>query len=587
MMCKEILDKVVDGVGGASCVMDIMNVMIDRAWWQYKVGVVWSWVEMDGNLLAEVNHKARILKNQIFILNERNEKEERLLRQASLEHEWRERRNWIDEMKMEDEMSSSPSLEVLTGALYTWRLWTDMLEDDDVEMRETVEHDYLDAIMMDMGLTVDPDGESDFAMIEGLANDEITNMMEIEHEEEGMEVENIDEDEPGDNQAKKPKVENTKEYDGRWRTGCTGPRMPGMLPMVRKGLEVESHPMDKHPWEEGELEEIEHHAGVEENAKPEVTIDNNDIDEDAYYDEGSWYLNNWLPNHKERNIKLDTNGGRMVSIPVLLLKTGDILKQTNLTTISLVRTDMDSFGNKKQGKRQAGSSGRWWPSPCSSRSPPSLLGRQTWSTGRRSKPAEHVTVPENDNIEYVTEKHKHFWSNLYLMHKQQNQDDHHDGGVGASDDILGPGEDIPVNFDDDNITGISEDIFRDMQTVLHTDTADAQQGEGVEVHDHVRREGDGQADQPRVGDVRGEGDEGVHDDDDGGDINLNTYVSKRKVSHLLVRRKYRLRNGVQRDGLLQPTIFNYSTNHQNLLRGGVQNESSAERGGGQRGQEKY
>ena len=39
-----------------------------------------------------------------------------------------------------------------------------------------------------------------------------------------------------------------------------------MLPMVRKGLEVESHPMDKHPGEEGELEETEHHAGMEDNA---------------------------------------------------------------------------------------------------------------------------------------------------------------------------------------------------------------------------------------------------------------------------------------------------------------------------------
>ena len=185
-------------------------------------------------------------------------------------------------------MSSSPSVEVLAGALYTWRLWTDMLEDDDVEMSEAVEHDYLDAIMMDMGLTVDPAGETDFAMVECMANEEITNMMEIEHEEECMEVEHNYAGEPGDNQSKKPKIVDAKEYDGRWKTGCTGPRMPGMPPMVREGLEVKSHPMDKHPGEEGELEEIEHHAGVKENAKPEVTTKNNDIDEDAYYGEGSW-----------------------------------------------------------------------------------------------------------------------------------------------------------------------------------------------------------------------------------------------------------------------------------------------------------
>ena len=102
-MCKEILEQVVDGVEGASCGMDILKDIIDRAWWQYKVGVVWSWVEMDGNLLAEINQKARKMKNQISILNESNDKEERVLRQASLEHEWKERRNWIMEMEIEDE----------------------------------------------------------------------------------------------------------------------------------------------------------------------------------------------------------------------------------------------------------------------------------------------------------------------------------------------------------------------------------------------------------------------------------------------------------------------------------------------------
>ena len=98
----------------------------------------------------------------------------------------------------------------------------------------------------------------------------------------------------------------------------------------------------------------------------------------------------------------------------------------------------------------------------------------------------------------------------------------------------------------------------------------------MEVHDHVRREG--QADQPGVGDVHLEGGEGGRDDDDGRDIVQNTSVSKSKASLTLVRRKYRLRNGVWRDGLLQPTLFNYSTNQQSLVRGGVENESFAQRG---------
>ena len=69
---------------GASCGMDIMEVIVDRALWKYKVGMVWSWVERDENLLAEVNQEARKIKEQIFIQKEDYEKEEKLLRQKFL-----------------------------------------------------------------------------------------------------------------------------------------------------------------------------------------------------------------------------------------------------------------------------------------------------------------------------------------------------------------------------------------------------------------------------------------------------------------------------------------------------------------------
>ena len=52
----------------------IMRDIVDRAWWEYKVGVVWSWVERDVKLLAEVNQKARKMKIQISIQKEDNEK---------------------------------------------------------------------------------------------------------------------------------------------------------------------------------------------------------------------------------------------------------------------------------------------------------------------------------------------------------------------------------------------------------------------------------------------------------------------------------------------------------------------------------
>ena len=43
-MCQELVEQVVDGVEGAPCGMDIMSSIVDKAWWEYKVGVVWSWV---------------------------------------------------------------------------------------------------------------------------------------------------------------------------------------------------------------------------------------------------------------------------------------------------------------------------------------------------------------------------------------------------------------------------------------------------------------------------------------------------------------------------------------------------------------
>ena len=100
----------------------------------------------------------------------------------------------------------------------------------------------------------------------------------------------------------------------------------------------------------------------------------------------------------------------------------------------------------------------------------------------------------------------------------------------------------------------------------------------------VRVRHEGQADQTGVCDGHRDGGEGgggrlQGDDDDGGDILLNTSDSNSKVRLTLVRRKYRLGNGVRRDGLLLPTLFNYSTNQQSLVRGvGLKNVSFTKRG---------
>ena len=173
------------------------------------------------------------------------------------------------------------------------------------------------------------------------------------------------------------------------------------------------------------------------------------------------------------------------------------------------------------------------------------------------------------------------WSTLYLGNREHSQDVHKDreeGGVTREhlgtlvDGRLDPEREEPLNGDDREVTEV---IFKYLQTVLPTDTADIQQ-DGVDVR--VRREG--QADQQGGGgDNRdGDGDGRHHQGGDGGDVLLDTSGPTRRGGLSLVRRKYRLRNGVRRDGLLQPTMFNYSTILQNLGRGvSSENESFNQR----------
>ena len=120
-----------------------------------------------------------------------------------------------------------------------------------------------------------------------------------------------------------------------------------------------------------------------------------------------------------------------------------------------------------------------------------------------------------------------------------------------------------------------------MQTVLPTDTADIQQ-------DGVRREGQA-ADQQGGGGHNhdGDGDGQRHQGEDGVGVLLDTSGPARRGGLSLVIRKYQLRNSVRRDGLLQPTMFNYSTILQNLGRGvSSENESCHGVRGVKRGFEK-
>ena len=80
-----------------------MEKVVGKAWWVYKVKIVWSLLEADEKLLEEVNIKDR-LENII---------------KSILEEEWKAGRKTVDSV-MEVGEPDSISVEMLAGPLYTW-----------------------------------------------------------------------------------------------------------------------------------------------------------------------------------------------------------------------------------------------------------------------------------------------------------------------------------------------------------------------------------------------------------------------------------------------------------------------------------
>ena len=93
-----------------------MEKVVGKAWWVYKVKIVWSLLEADEKLLEEVNRKDRLENIIKSIQEEESRKEEILLLKACLKEEWKAKRKKVDSV-MEVGKPDSRSVEMLSLVL--------------------------------------------------------------------------------------------------------------------------------------------------------------------------------------------------------------------------------------------------------------------------------------------------------------------------------------------------------------------------------------------------------------------------------------------------------------------------------------
>ena len=190
-------------------------------------------------------------------------------------------------------------------------------------------------------------------------------------------------------------------------------------------------------------------------------MDNGLANMTAYYQEGTWYLDRWVPGVR-MIIQNDQECLDKCSTDVA------ILSGTNLTNIRIVQTQSweqprsgwDEFdelsilskgwaetdrlregrvlqraeGGSRNGKRKRGAAGWWWP--ASRRSPGGTTSstprsRPSWPTRSGRKHLSHSSTLSIDN----ENRHYELWSSLNLVAFKDNQDQggHERGGVQGHD----------------------------------------------------------------------------------------------------------------------------------------------------------
>ena len=372
-------------------------------------------------------------------------KEEKLMKKAMLEHEWKERREKMaKEIMMEvDETSNEDGLEILEESMRMVALWAG----DNWNMVEMLEHEEMDIIMTDLGIRVTTDTSELMETDAHIELDEIADSVK-------MEIANVEDD-------------------------------------------------NDTPWSNWNNEYMSEDNDIR-NEYPEGKFG----DKTNHYYDGTWYLSKWWP---VTHIRKEISRKHQIDIKVLAEKNKTKLLQTDLLRIRIVmgNTDADIFDGNILGKRQLNSAGCWWLTPATR---PSTLG-QRWPGSRFGIQQLH---PETDSM-----KHQQLWKKLYLICEQCPEVDTVNSRARPREHHLHH----CVGAEEERVQGPS----------------DGQVGCGGGLPRGVQHGDQGDELQLQAGGLA-----------DGGDD--CTPVRKH---FQLVRRKYRLRNGVKRDGLPQVTMNNF------------------------------
>ena len=546
-ICQELVLEMMTRAGSRSAVSQIMNVLVESAWRKLKENTVKNWLHGDVSLVEfttklitswQVEDK-RKLKEEML--------EERLLRQAMLTLEWKTRKDMlmdVDVVEMRKDQSDIDDSTVLEGmrlmSIWTITDWTE------------VEHRNMDIIMEDLGVT-------------------LTDKMEVDVEEAWQELDMM-EISDGD-------VENNtlsglvlgkvplKILNNTAKRRVTAPDW--LIWRDERNSDVKEYGVDLGGDNLPEL--IGKHEGTESQVKSDEkeTGEFNDIvNEEAYYNEGTWLMDRWLPATNNYPVLVDNDtGGDNKSLSVAKLQ------MTNLTTIRIINTmskagHLLSVTGQRSGKRLRDSPGVWW---LRERDLSSTRRRRPWPSRRCRSTSTSGTPPSSYNEENKCQrKHLLLWRQLKLTDAYLEPGSGGDGETSPVMDniiVVEHGMDISTPS---NIRRVVEDIsvargqgdVSQKHEILHTNIPEEillqthqqikgtfqpevphqhEQG-GPQESDVVERDGE---EEDRVG--------GQHDLDGNDDLKIQQLPKSKQ----LVRRKYRLRVGVKRDGLLQPTVSNY------------------------------
>jgi hypothetical protein len=357
----------------------------------------------------------------------------------------------------------------------------------------------------------------------------------------------------------------------RWRSG--------EIEMAKEYRDKDMIVVD--PDSDGRPELHGEHVGRESRAGPKRK-ETNMVDDTAYYGEGLWYMDRWWPSGRtENDIKNKIISRKVKSTSLTKLKCTNLVTKRVITS----KSKAGDIFSTSTGKRFRDELGEWWLQEedlTSSRS-----RRDPWPSWRyRTGNSSSLTWNKEDDYGYQ-EAMQHLWKNLDMTKPYLESEVMEDimNSVGedgvkletVEDDMvmdLEPAREGCMHVMEVREDNKAKNIVR-LETV--TEPEDNKSDEEIlllpEINKHipeglqlqVELENQHHVDQ---GGPQAEDRDGGGQDGEGGGGNAggsrqelgeldDQVFMKTSIKLQLVKRKYRLKVGIRRDGLLQPTVNNF------------------------------